>query len=77
MKGVAKVLSQTLRIPRLRASCATAARSTRFSMGLVGDSIQTMRVLGRIAASNATGSARSTKLTSRPAERLRIFSNNR
>ena len=75
--GVAKVLSQTLRIRRWRASCATAARSITFSMGLVGDSIHTMRVFGRIAAWKASGFVRSTKLTSSPAVRLRIFSNNR
>src|SRR3546814_9475168 len=37
-QGVAKVLSQAARMPRLRAKVATASRSTSFSSGLVGRS---------------------------------------
>ncbi len=59
IQGVAKVLSTTTRMPRPRAAATTAAMSTSFSSGLVGVSIQSMRVFGPIAAAAAFGSERS------------------
>src|SRR2546430_1527604 len=61
----------------LRASAATALRSTSFSSGLVGLSTHTSRVSGRMAPANAVGSDRSTNETRCPAERLRTFSSRR
>ena len=43
MYGVAKVLSTTSSAPAAFVAAATAAMSTRFSSGFVGDSIQTSR----------------------------------
>ena len=48
-----------------------------FNSGLLGVSIQIIFVSGRIAAESRAGSAMSTKLTLKPAERLRTFSNSR
>ena len=56
---------------------AIAATSTSLSIGLVGVSIQTIFVSGRIAASNAAGSDRSTQLKSSAALSRRTRSNNR
>ena len=76
-QGLAKVLSQTVMMPRLRAAAASAERSTSFSSGLVGVSTQSMRVSGRIAASKAAVSVRSTKLKASLAERSRTRSKSR
>ena len=75
--GLAKVLSATAMRSCSRAILATAARSISLSRGLLGDSTQIILVSGRIAARNRAGSAMSTKLTLRLAERLRTFSNRR
>ena len=75
--GVAKVLSTTTRMPRARAIAATAAMSTSRSIGLLGDSIQTIFVRGRIDAANAFGSVRSANVKSSAAERRRTRSNSR
>jgi hypothetical protein len=61
----------------LGAMAAIAAISTIFSIGLVGVSIQTSLVFAVIAASNAAGSVRSTKLNDSPALRVRTRSNRR
>ena len=71
------MLSATISRPWRFATAATAFRSTTLSIGLVGVSTHTMRVFGRIAASNAAGSVRSTKLKSSPALRRRTRSNRR
>ena len=60
-----------------RRPATTAAMSTSFSSGLVGVSIQIMRVFGPIAAAAAFGSERSAKVKSRFAERRRTRSNRR
>ena len=53
--------------------CARGRRSS--AVGLVGVSTQIRRVSGRIAASSASASERSTKVASMPAERRRTLSN--
>jgi len=60
-----------------RAILAIAARSISLSKGLLGVSIQIILVSAPIAARSLCGSAMSTKLTRRLAERLRTFSNSR
>ena len=77
IQGLAKVLSATAMRLRSRAISATAARSMSFNSGLLGVSIQIIFVSGRIAAESRAGSPMSTKLTLKPAERLRTFSNSR
>jgi hypothetical protein len=64
-------------MPWRRPIAAIAARSTSFSIGLVGVSTQISRVSGRIAASTASGSAMSTSVSVRPAERSRTWRNSR
>ena len=77
IQGVAKVLSTTTRMPRLRAVSATAAMSTRRRSGFVGVSIQIIFVFGRIAAAAASGCDRSANVKSSAAERRRTRSNSR
>ena len=60
------VKSIELKAPPARAISATAARSTIFSMGLVGLSIQTMRVRGVMARATLAGSVASTGVNARP-----------
>src|SRR3954470_24922653 len=60
--GEAKVLSTTTRTERALAIAQIAAISANLSVGLVGVSNHTKRVLGVIAASNFARSLRSTKL---------------
>src|SRR5207253_8706327 len=74
IQGVAKVLSETLMIFFSRAIFAMASMSMIFSSGLLGVSIQTMRVLDLIDFSNFDASVRSTKVKSKLAERRRTFS---
>src|SRR5438874_9630789 len=54
-----------------------SSMSMIFSSGLLGVSIQTMRVLGLIDFSNLVASVRSTKVKSKLAERRRTFSKSR
>ena len=77
IQGLAKVLSATAMRSRPRAIFATAARSINLSSGLLGVSTQIIFVSGRIAAERLAGSAISTKLVLKFAERLRTFSNRR
>jgi hypothetical protein len=77
IQGVAKVLSQTVRIPRSRPMRAAASRSTSFNKGLVGVSIQIIRVSGRKAFSRAAGSLRSADEKLKPAELARTWWNSR
>ncbi len=74
--GERKVLSQTETIFCAPAISATRARSTSFSVGLVGVSTQTILVFGVSAASRVPGFERSTKLNDRPS-RLKTLSNRR
>ena len=60
-KGVAKVLSTTSCVPRRRAISPQAAMSTRRSNGLVGLSIQSMRVSASNALSISSSRVASTK----------------
>jgi hypothetical protein len=64
-------------MPRWRANSATCAMSTRRSVGLVGVSIQIMRVCGCTAFTRFSCCVRSTKLMSRFADRRRTRSNTR
>ncbi len=60
--GDAKVLSTVSISPYSRATFATARMSRTTMSGLVGDSIQTVRVLGRTARASYSGSRASTLL---------------
>ncbi len=64
--GVANVLSTTTSALRACASLLTAAMSVISKRGLVGDSIQTSRVFGVIAASTAARSPVSICLITTP-----------
>ncbi len=75
--GEQNVLSTTRIRPCFFANAATLARSTSFSIGLVGVSAQIIFVFGFSAAFSAAPSFRSMKLKSSPAERRRTFSNSR
>ena len=61
------MLSTTTNAPRAWAVAATCAMSTTVSIGFVGVSIQTIRVVSRDVASSATESPRSAELHSTPA----------
>jgi len=63
---VAKVLSTTKRYPWAWVRSPTAARSTRFIIGLVGVSQYTIRVAGVRARSTALTSRMSTKVKVSP-----------
>ena len=64
--GVANVLSTASGTPRARATSAMAATSNTLSIGLLGVSIHTRRVFGRIASRTRTGSLMSRNVDSTP-----------
>jgi hypothetical protein len=68
VQGLAKVLSQASRTFFARVTAAMRSRSTILSIGLVGVSSHTRRVLGRIAAASAAASVRSAYVVSIPAD---------
>ena len=72
------MLSAAVQTPRFLAIAATRSRSTSFSSGLVGVSIQIRRVFGRIAASMRAGVGEIELAYFEPGiERLRTRSNRR
>ena len=72
-QGLAKVLSTTSKAPQAWAISAAAAMSVTCMAGLEGDSMYTMRVLGRMAAFRLPRSVVSTYEDWTP-KRLKYFS---